>query len=486
MVASGMFSSSEIEFALRFMALGRALFGQRAVRDAFLWHEPRGGLSAAWVMRPVSMANIVGAEEEFIRGRAVSFWLKKTFDGLSKTDFDYEDTVGVYDLFGRMSNTFLDVPSLQWMKNSPSLTFIPEGGWPWPAKDDVYFSASKKKVLRSERPDWLIKIPDNDDVLDQYGIDLCALMGARLIDGSEAGLGEALVADFPGSGIIVTHAVSARSDKAPTGGFDSVGAWRAAGRSVKACGGLLFPSLAVGPIPATNFGTAILVARVGLALQGVKPYKPRGDVPVRLYDTDAWTGRVGDYAKGWAASAFRQMHGHSEYLYNIDNHVWMLGAPESVSAMSLHPETIETIQRLNTELKRRFGVWKRGMEVDQVSKAQQKVEGTKARYAYLEAKVNGITPMSAYPVAICPGKNAEKFSAWLTAAGWRGRLVKMNVPDDVLMAIEDDEWLRKHFPGESSEAFDRREAVRMWASLEFGWHVADEIRKLGLVVKVEP
>lgn len=480
-----MFTKNEREFATRFFALGRALLGQRAVKDAFMWREPGGRLAVAWLMEPLAMALRFGfgsPDAEGTQTSAVQRLLVAAFGKLSHSDFDYRDTIALYDLLSRLSNTFGGLDLMEGQPEAPFVTVIPEPGWPWPTEGEVYFSAKRQKDERSRTPEWLIEVPGDERIGrgTQPGVDLCALMGMRPTDGSEAGLGDAVVARFPGEDVIVTHVVSARGGD-EVHEADSPAAWAAAGRSVRACGGLLFPSLAVGPVPATNFGACVLVARVGLALQGVKPYRPRGRVLTWLYDTDAWTGRVGDYRSGWAIAAFDQMHGHSDYMYTIENHAWPLGAP---GGLALHggpvePTPIETTKRLNADLKRRFKVWKRDLSPAGVELVQQKVTMTQAHYAYLEAKVNGVTPMDAFPVAVCPERHRPSFEGFLEAAGWRGDLIVLPVPDDILDASE----------GTSLPAgmpFERRKAIQTWASLQYGWHVADALRKRGPAVTIEP
>lgn len=489
-----MFSRSQLEFALRFFALGRSLFGQRAVKDTHLWKGPRGRLSVAWVMSPTSLANLLGDgsdDKEPVRSTGVDFWIRRTFEGISRTDFGYGGTIGVHDLLSRLSNTLWDPDLVGEQDDPPFLTIIPEGGWPWPAKDDVYFSAKSKKMTRSERPDWLIKVPKerssegSSTTEDEYGIDFCSLLSADTIDGVCDGLGDAVIARLPGEEVMVTHVVSPKSE-GTLHDPSHVKSWSDAGRSVRSCGGFLFPSLAIGPVPATNFGSCVLVAHLGVALQGVKPYKPRGKNIAWLYDTDAWTGTVGNYAKGWAAAAFRQMHGHSDYMWNEDSHVWLLGTPESVSALGgmLLPRTIDTVAKLNSELKRRFSVWKRGMTPEGVLKVQDKVASTNARYPYLEAKSNGITPMDAYPIALCPRQDEKKFSAFLDAAGWEGKLISMRVPDEIYLAMQDYDWLSARVPSGTPNANRVKESIRAWAQIEFGWNVADEVRKIGRAVSI--
>ena len=488
------FTKDELEFGLRFFALGRNLFSTRAIKDAVLWHDKGGRLCVAWVMEPLAMRALVAAvdeERDGIQSMRVDYSLRSAFGPMRYSDFNYGGTVdGGNDLLSRLGNTLGSLDLMEGQPESPFVTLIPEGGWPWPAQDGVFFSAKAKKLVPSRKPEWLIEVPAKESIGREaaYGVDLCMLMGAVPVDGIVDGLGDAMVARFPAEDIIVTHAVSARGGESSSFASESLEQWEAAGRSVRSCGGLLFPSLAVGPVPATNFGSCVLIARAGMALQGVKPYRPRGKILVWLYDTDAWTGRVGDYAEGWATSAFNQMHGHSDYMYSIDTNVWTLGAPGgmSLSGGPAIPTPIETLKKLNSELAKRFKVWKRDLTPEQVQKVQAKVALTQARYAYLEAKVNGLTPMDAYPIAVCPKRHKRKFSAFLDAAGWDGRLEVLDVPDDIMDAAEDTEWMDRHVPYGTPGAMDRRQAIETWAAIQYGWHVAEAVRRIGPTVEVKP
>jgi hypothetical protein len=56
----------------------------------------------------------------------------------------------------------------------------------------------------------------------------------------------------------------------------------------------------------------------------------------------------------------------------------------------------------------------------------------------------------------------------LEATGFEGDLFTVDLPDEVLAVLQDD-WSPPDIP------FARREAIRAWAAMSYGWHVADEI-----------
>lgn len=494
---SASFGPREAELTVRVHALGVGLFGARAVKDTYGWMDEHGRLCIAWLMEPMAMARSlgVGQVEPVVRGGLVDTLFKSAFPGATYSDFAHSRGEAMYpqDLFERLANTVsaTDQAAAAGLEESPFITAIPVPGWPWPTAGDVFYSVKRKKLMPASKPEWLIRVPGDSNTAraETWGIDFCRLLGDRPFDGLVDGLGDAIVARFPGEDVIVTHAMGGALSKSEAlgpaaAGWDG-GKWRENGKSVRRCGGMLFPSLAVGPVPATNFGPCILVARVGLALGGIKPFRPRGPVKTWIFDTDAWTGRLGDFVSGWAISAFEQMHGHSDYLYNIDNHVWPLGAPASPMALGGpgDPSSIDTARKLSTELKRRFRVWKRDLTPEQVLKVQEKVALTNARYAYLEAKSNGVVPMSAFPVAVCPASYERPFRAFLDASGWDGELLALDVPEEILLTMTDDDWFDRQTKGKS---WDERNAIQTWAALQYGWHVADVLRKRGEIVEIAP
>lgn len=481
----------------KLLIVGQAIFGRRVVHDCFAWFE-RGILHFAWLCDPLKMVTAmgVGGSDEHLYSSSFSRALKQAF-GLRETDFDYEQRVSVHDIIWKIANALLGVTEAAQAADEIQFTLIPEPGWPWPTDGDVYYSAKARKLVPARKPGWLITIPADPSrgEGERHGINLCDLFGDSKVDGrlprlAEAGLEDAVVAHFPGEDVIVTHALGGAWSRATGLGPAATGwdakTWRENGESVRRCGGLLFASLAVGPVPATNFGTCVLIARVGLALEGVKPYRGRGAVRTWIYDTDAWTGRVGDANKDWAVAAFEQMHGHSDYLYKLDNHVWPLGAPGGmqISGGPAEATPILNTKKLNTELKRRFKRWRRDLTVAQIEKLQDEAALTTARYAYLEAKTNGVTPMSAFPVAVCPKQREREFRVFLDAAGWDGDLIVLDVPEDIIRTIEDDEWLHKQIaPG--PDRMKRSDALQAWAALQYGWHIADVLRKRGPTVHVD-
>lgn len=471
------------DIAVRMLAVGQSMFPRGTVKDCVAWSHD-GETRIAWICDPLKMiTNLgVGAEDSVVRSQALDYALKKAL-GLKETQFSWDrGTVGSYDMLERITHTIRMVSD-----NEIWFTLIPEGGWPWPA-DDGYFSAAKKKVLPSQKPEWAFRVPERKEIGRDpaWGINFCQFFGDDPIDGR--GLGNVTYGDLDGMPCIVTHVASARGDEAKAHGWQSVEAWKAAGRSVKACGGLLFVSLAVGPIPATNFGMDVLVGRLGLALEGLKPYRSRGPVSAFVYDTDAWTVRVGDYSEGLAISAFDQMHGNSDYMHWIDNHVWPLGAPtgNNLGGGPAEATSLASTKKLASELRKRFKTWKEDLTPEQIAKVQDKVAMTTARYPYVEAKVNGVTPISAFPFAVCPRQHEATFSAYLKEAGWNGELIVLDVPDEIYRAIEDDEWLDQQV-GRGEGSFERRNAIQMWAGLQYGRHVTAAVREAGehLAVRVE-
>ena len=469
--------------ARKLLEIGQSAFTRGTVKDAVAWREKDGTQQFAWIMDPLKMATNLGLgnPEAELRAAPFDYQIKRHFH-IDETAFEHERTVGPSEFIWRMANALARAGA----EEDAGFTFIPEPGYPWPTRGDEFYSAKRGKMMPSPEPKWLIEIPADPgrDQKKAYGVDLCQLYADKPVTGAD--IGDAVVGQLGEMNFIVTHAVSPRVRADVTDiRYGTREAWKHAGENIEACGGLLLPSLAIGAIPATNFGLCILIARVGVVLEGLKPYRRRGIYPVHVYNTDAWTGTTGEYVRAGAIAAFNQMHGHSEYMYTWENHVWPLGAPSAEGGGPGDASFVMGTKKMATELKRRMRKWPRNLTPEKVMKVQDEVAMTEARYAYLEAKVDGVMPMNAFPVAVCPKQMKVEFTAFLDAAGWDGELLELEVPDEVYRSATDPEWVIRQLKDVARKDTELHSAIETWAQLQYGWHVADELAKRGPVMNVE-
>lgn len=307
------------------------------------------------------------------------------------------------------------------------VTLMPKQGAPWVVgtKSTSFVSSRKARPQKSKRPEALIELDIDegqaqlDDIDEPLGIDPCAFaahvdrcnVGALL--GSLADRGKTI--DF-----IVTHSFAVTNPR-----------FVDAAERIAACGGLAFPSLAVGEIAASNFGEVALVADVGLLLEGLRPYRGRGKWPVSVYATDAWTVRTRGIFTTGAHELFVELTGQpTNWTYKQD--MWVLGPPVEDHKADL----VMTTKKLRKELKERYGLWPRELDNEQIVEIMEEMlaqEGighmiAPAKYPYLEAKVNGIVPLSCFPLAVCPKALAPQAKKFLRTSGWNGVLAEVDFP----------------------------------------------------------
>ncbi|MFA5053124.1 MAG: hypothetical protein WC565_03635, partial [Parcubacteria group bacterium] len=201
--------------------------------------------------------------------------------------------VSVDEIFDGVESTLR--ASLADGDNEPSLHFtvMPLEGKPW--FDDLshsgqtlpYYSAKKRKVLQGIAPSGLMEV----DVEAQWsrgemerrvapGVDFCTVAPRIAVD--EGGI----VGVVKGQKILLTRCINVGMYSAP---LEQVVA------GIQRCGNaMLYPSLALSDVPATNFGLLTLFARIPLASRSLRPEKVKG-WPALVYKTDAWTETTRDF-----------------------------------------------------------------------------------------------------------------------------------------------------------------------------------------------
>ena len=450
--------------AAQLFRLGRALFPGR-VQDVYAWegdYETR----FAWVVKPRDLQRLVPyAEKMPLHGKRVELALRQM--GWPYRNFEYERQLDVVSFLERLNDSVAGSADYEGSMESVGVTFIPEPGYPWP---HPYFSVRQGKVIRPKKPSWLLKdqVVDPGRHIDSPGVDFCKLIGP-LGYGYEMGYECAEWSD--GSYFVVTHSM---------GGLDQLtrrGTWDENAKHVRECGGLLFPSMAVGPTAASGFGPYVLIADVGLILKSLRPYLPRMTAPLaNVYDSDVWTLSTGDFFMDAAVSAFNQLTGRSDYVYYYDQNVWPLGPPLVPGTFAPEDaDVVKDLSQLRAQVEKRMDVYPRDItpeELEEVRSHDRRQTGT--WYAYVEAKVRSVMPIGTFPFAAAPRGHEAGFKSFLKKTGFRGELLLMDVPEEVLETMHSD-W-------RPDIDFERRRAIQQWAYQQYGWHVADAIREHGRTI----
>lgn len=334
---------------------------------------------------------------------------------------------------------------------------------PWSPQNDPtpFYSAKKHKLFVSERPPWLVTVladqHDGRGEREHLGANPCMIL-PRIEDCRGAVVGE-----IEGLILLNTHCMQPSSKAAEA---------EREGQTIRDCGGLLLPSLAVGPVPATVFGPLVLVGSIEAALLGMKPYKRgRGNWPVVAYATDAWTVGIGETLRRGSIELFQELTGNRHFQGGAA-HFWSLGAPVSESIGPFGQGDLKPIantKALATALKRRGKRWPRQLTQADFTRLKNELARMPDYYPYVEAKVNGVLGLDCFPVAVVPAPRYDAYTKFLRTAGFRG---------DVLVVEESERIVRGLEKEESIEQYDET----AWA---YAWRVRDAVVEYAMAKRLE-
>ena len=331
---------------------------------------------------------------------------------------NYEHITDVGSAIENAARSFLELRGLE---DEVFFTLMPSEGEPWNQgeKFTYYYSSAKRKMLQGKAPENLFEVVVDD--VEHVAADICAIVPTY-----QAQRGALVGLTQNGEHIFASHNFSADGRELETA------------KKIRDCGGLIFPSLALGSIAANTFGTVTLVSYLDFILSSMRPYKTKkGAWQVTVYDTDAWTGRTDLFVTESAASLFDQMTGNwaiPSYTYEL--HFWMLGP--KITQGPAEAKTIPDTKRMQSVVKRRMKAWNRNATQDDITKAKNRDE--KNRYPYLEAKVNGVYSLSSFPLAVVEEEKLQESKKFLRAMGWSGDMIPVPGPDDGLSGLLAYSW----------------------------------------------
>ena len=305
-------------------------------------------------------------------------------------------------------------------------TLMPDEGEPWSPDHTPteWYSAKKKKAFVTKDPPWIGKVQDREGA-EQWGADFCYLAGHASCGGKQ------VVMSIGGTEVLLTHCTSVESWRALHVDGKSVVGLEGRAKLIQKCGGLLFPSLACSFIPATNFGTLVLVADPMLALAGLRPYKKRGIWPITIYALDAWTETTSGFMGYGAAQLFDELTGNlfvTNWIYK--RWMWTLGPPFEEEKSS----RIDSTKALLSRLKTRSRKFSRELDRDGFDKLHEQDE----RYPYLEAKANSIVEPGCFPLAVCQERDQKLALKWLHESGFKLKLIVLT--DEPIVPGRDVNW----------------------------------------------
>jgi hypothetical protein len=358
------------------------------------------------------------------------------------------------ELSGAIKDAYAALAGESWGETVIETTIIPQPGYPWrKGKTKEIYSAKKNKWFTVETPPYLTYVKDRDGET-RPAVDFCVL--APRVDKP---LFQGEIARLDDVGYICTHATSLARESHKVD--------EEMLKQVAKCGGLLYPSLATGVLPATNFGETVLVVNASVPAMGMAPYKGKGAWPVITYPSDVWTTSLGEVLNSIGIAAFEQLHGSMDLDYQ--DHFFILG-PEvkEEGYMDVPVKPINSTDKLASALRRKFKMWTRDMDFERFTELSN--AGNPNRYGYLETKVNGIVDWDLIPYAVCPTAMAGQVRDTLVKMGFIGEIITIDVEPQALDALLDRGNMKME--------------ERDWVKYQYAWDVADAIGRVCKVVEV--
>lgn len=356
---------------------------------------------------------------------------------------DNSEGEGLEDFLNNLSDALRDVLRFRGHEIGDEdirVQLNPDPGYPYyHGTTEVNYSAKSGREHRVGPPVYAIEI--RHDGKDQVGVDFCKLLPIVCAGGN------ALAGRIGGDEFVVTHCTSAWKKVK----IDDLYAERVAG-----CPGMLFPSLATGLIPATNFGETVLVVRPDIVLAGMSPYRKKGAYPAVTFNTDIWTDTLGSFMKEGAIQAYRQLHTDTNWYYS--NHLLVLG-PE-IKETGFGDQDVKPIlstKGLGSAIRKKFRAWKRDLTQGQFDELSERMSGE--RYGYLETKLHIILGWDCVPLAFAPSGVKSEVESNLIKFGFTGKVIGIDLPEDFEAALLSDKG--------------KKDMVEY----QYAWLVRDEILK---------
>jgi hypothetical protein len=495
------------DVARRLLAWARVVFPRGTVRDVFAWvrparegfgarpafafHGPALRLEASLGMREdhlvwnrhhrldITVCHALGIPQRTPHGPHGSTPSPRFFD---------DSDLGVYSLLSSLESAIEDAPSLGLDPDTDTVdaTVLPEPGYPWEGPGTRFFSAARGRWIEATRPPWetrplLVRDPGGTEDILRPVADWCML--APRAEPVHPGHGEIREGGHSRDGLI-GWALADRTPVLVTHTFEIGDAqsgappWRETAREIVRCGGLLFPSLAVGQIPAANFGPAVLVADPILVLRDLKPYRRRGrGMPATaLFSTDAWTSNTRQVVLSLAAWLHDQLTGRTDADSFLGNtHLEILGPELEPQGGPEDARRIVNTRGMLAEVKARHRFWAPGLSLEafrekaaavaEAEYADRTLRTLALRYAYLEAKARTIVPMGAFLACYVPRVEARSFRAFLKAAGFKGAVHLVDL---------DEAETRVYFPGPRRERLP--DVEQDWIRYRYAWKIAARVQ----------
>jgi hypothetical protein len=338
-----------------------------------------------------------------------------------------------------------------------TVTILPYPGVPMTRSGETlpYFSVAKNRMVPAgPRPRWAIErdmslASEQEQRETTMSVDWCKLARtAKMPADFHQRFGYAVVDGTP---LIMAHSTdeSLFSKQAKNG--------------IGRCGGLIFPSLSVGVVPASNFGPICLVFDPRTVLNSLAPYRKSLGTPPDfvVYETDTWTPNTKDILGSYSSRTFLELSGNEEFsnYYRQEQALLSLG-PWMLGSNQQSPR-LRSVFEVAKEARARAAKWPRGMSIEDIEQRRAKYFGKKEQYGYLEAKSLGVVPVAWASAVAAPSHLLWKVVRYLSQFGFEGTAIEVPMSREDLIAIDP----------KTIEHKAKTDLVRM----EYAWRVHDAV-----------
>lgn len=454
----------ELEFAVRLLSYGRNMFG-RAIEDVFAWRVKHTTVFAfrgsPWDIvnrvlgsfpirerRPHGIemlaARILGVEQRIEHGHP-SPQFTSSGEELSQAEF--------FEMLEGIGASFIEMDGSQVC----SVTILPYPGVPMTRDGQTlsYFSAAEKKwIVAGSKPRWVIardpsKLTPEEKRETTQSVDWCKLARTATMPADfHQRFGYAYADGFA---LIAAHSVGEAL-------FEEE-----ANKGISRCGGLIFPSLSVGAVPASNFGMISIVFDPRTVLNSLSPFRLKRGTPPDfvVYETDTWTPNTREILGSYSRRTFLELSGNEEFssYYRQPGALLSLGPWSFASNQRSAP--LRSVEEVIREAKKRARAWPRGMTLHELEQKKAEFIGKKEQYGYLEAKALGVVPIAWASAVAAPRRLLSRTVRYLERFGFSGDAIEVPVS-------KADQGLLVSYSVDNSARADI-------ARMEYAWRVSDAI-----------
>ena len=395
-----------------------------------------------------------------------SFFKIKIQDYQKKERFSFEDMV-----YGQNLQYWFN----EWDGDLINLYLIDIGNnYPYVDGVDYFYSAKHNKMFRVKPPPTR-KIKEINGE-SSYTINPCYIFKSKKIskpDRTSIGL------DLDGykyGRLFATHCFDSFRKSSEDGDFryknELSDSQKSIADSISSCGGLLFPSVAISELPATQFGFNVLVLNTEILLDWFKKkQRVSKNLPFYIYNSDGFTGTSASFFGSFSKNLYDECYDGFDIMYrNLSLHTYqnfdvVNGKYEYIDKnIKLVRTEKELVKALNYKKKIMDKHLKKMSTLSDEDAASYFENLGHDKYWLSEVKFSCILDINCFSMCFCPDYMFNNTKAFLDKIGFRGMIIPINLPDKLREKMILNNYLTKY---ENEYASLVREKMLEFSEIEF-------------------